>query len=60
VLVDEVAAGDLWAGDVARLEERQAQRVERLCSSRVASWLLRPLGLDVADAVPVTLPVGGL
>ena len=56
--VDEVAARDLQAGDVVRLDDPQAHRVERvvLVDGRVVVEL-RPLGLDVADAVRVTLPV---
>jgi hypothetical protein len=56
--VDEVAAGDLRAGGVGRLEDVQAQRVERvvLVDDRVA-LALRPVGLDVADTVRVTLAV---
>ena len=38
VPVDEVAAGDLRAGDVVPFEDLQAQRVERVVLV-VASWL---------------------
>jgi hypothetical protein len=48
VPVDEVAAGDLWAGDVVRLEDPEAQCVDRvvLVDGRVRV-ALRPVGLDV-------------
>ena len=61
VPVDEVAAGDLRAGDVVRLDDAQAHRVERavLVDGRVVVEL-RPVGLDVPDAVRVTLPVDRL
>jgi hypothetical protein len=61
VPVDEVAAGDLRAGGVVRLEDLQAQRVERvvLVDGGVA-LALGPVGFDVADAVRVTLVVDGL
>jgi hypothetical protein len=61
VPVDEVAAGDLPAGGVVRVEDLQAQRVERvvLVDGRVA-FALGPVGFDVADAVRVTLVVDGL
>jgi hypothetical protein len=61
VPVDEVAAGDLRAGDVVRLDDPQAHRVERvvLVDGRVVVEL-RPVGLDVPDAVRVTLPVDRL
>jgi hypothetical protein len=59
--VDEVAAGVLRAGDVVRLDDLQAHRVERvvLVDGRVVVEL-RSVGLDVADAVRVTLPMGRL
>jgi hypothetical protein len=59
--VDEVAAGLLRAGDVVRLDDPQADRVERvvLVASRVVVELC-PVGLDVANAVRVTLRVDGL
>ena len=61
VPVDEVAAGDLRAGDVVRLDDPQAHRVERavLVDGRVVVEL-RPVGLDVPNAVRVTLPVDRL
>lgn len=56
--VDDVAAGDLRAGDVVRLEDPQAHRVERvvLVEGRVVVEL-RPVGLDFSDVVRVTLPL---
>ena len=61
VPVDEVAARDLRVGDVVRLDDPQAHRVERvvLVEGRVVIEL-RPVGLDVPDAVRVTLPAGRL
>jgi hypothetical protein len=61
VSVDEVAAGVLLAGDVVRLDGPQAHRVERvvLGDGRVVVEL-RPVGLDVSNAVRVTLPVDRL
>lgn len=61
VPVDEVVAHDLQVGDVVRLDDPQAHRVERvvLVDRRVVVDL-RPLGLDVADLVRVTLPVDSL
>ena len=59
--MDQVAAGDLRAGDVVPFGDPQAQRVERVVlvvGGVVVA--LRPLGLDVADAVRVTLVVDGL
>jgi hypothetical protein len=55
--MDEVAARDLQAGDVVRLDDPQAHRVERvvLVDGRVVVELL-PGGLDVADMVRLTLP----
>ena len=59
--MDEVAARDLQAGDVVRLDDPQAHRVERvvLADGRVVVEL-RPVGLDVADMVRLTLPVDRL
>ena len=59
--VDQVAAGDLRAGDGVPFEDSQAQRVERVVlvvGGVVVA--LRPLGLDVADAIRVTLAVDRL
>jgi hypothetical protein len=49
VPVDEIAAGLLRAGDVVRLDDPQAHRVERvvLVDGRVVVKL-RPVGLDVS------------
>jgi hypothetical protein len=61
VSVDEIAAGLLRAGDVVRLDDLQAHRVERvvLGDGRVVVEL-RPVGLDVANVIRVTLPVDRL
>jgi hypothetical protein len=57
VPIRDVAPLDLAAGDVVRLDDPQAQRVERAVhvDGRVVLEL-RPVGLDVPDAVRVTLP----
>jgi hypothetical protein len=59
--VDGVTAGDPRAGDVVRHEDPQAHRVEQvvLVDGRIVVELL-PVGLDVRDAVRVTLPVDRL
>jgi hypothetical protein len=61
VPVDQVAAGDLRAGGVVRLEDLQAQRVDRvvLVVGRVA-LALGPVGLTVPTGVRVTLVVDEL
>jgi hypothetical protein len=61
VPVDEVAAGVLRAGDVVRLDDPQAHRVERVVhlGGRVVVEL-RLVGLDVSNAVRVTQPVDRL
>jgi hypothetical protein len=60
VPVDQVAAGDLRAGDVVPFEapNLKARRVERVVL--VVGRVVVPLGLDVADAVRVTLAVDSL
>jgi hypothetical protein len=59
--VPVVAAGDLRVGDVVRLDDPQAHCVERavFVDGRVVVEL-RPVGLDVPDAVRVTLAVDRL
>jgi len=54
--VEEVVARDLRVGDVVRLADPQAHRVERLVivEARVVVEL-RPVGLDLPDAVRVTV-----
>jgi hypothetical protein len=54
--VDEVVARDLRVGDVVRLDDPQAHRVERavVIDDRVVLEL-RPLGLDVPGTVRTTL-----
>ena len=58
--MDEVAAALLRAGDVVRLDDPQAHRVDRvvLVDGRVVVEL-RLVGLDVPDAIRVTLPADG-
>jgi hypothetical protein len=57
VPVDRVAARALVVGDVVRLADPQAHRVERvmIADGRVVLEL-RPVGLAVLDAVRVTVP----
>ena len=52
-----VAARDIAAGDVVRLDDPQAQRVERAVrvDGRVVLEL-RPVGLEVSETIRVTLP----
>jgi hypothetical protein len=56
--IDEVAAGDLAVGDVVRLDDPQAHRVEEvmIVDGRVILDL-RPVGLAVPDTRRVTVPV---
>jgi hypothetical protein len=57
VPVDQVAARTLVVGDVVRLSDPQAHRVERvmIADGRVVLEL-RPVGLAVPDTVRVDLP----
>jgi hypothetical protein len=58
VPVDQVAARELVVGDVVRLADPQAHRVERAMIAEGQVVLeLRPVGLAVPDAVRVSLPV---
>jgi hypothetical protein len=52
-----VAARDIAAGDVVRLDDPQAQRVARAVhvDGRVVLEL-RPVGLEVSETIRVTLP----
>jgi hypothetical protein len=61
VPIEDVAARDIAAGDVVRLDDPQAQRVERAVhvDGRVVLEL-RPLGLEVLETIRVTLPNGRL
>lgn len=53
---EEVAAREVAVGDVVRLHDPQAQRVERvLVDDGQVILEMRPLGLAVADTVRVTL-----
>jgi hypothetical protein len=58
VPVHEVAARDLVPGDLVRLDDPQAHRVERvlIAADRVVLDL-RPVGLAVSDVIRVTLPI---
>lgn len=55
--VDQVAARALVVGDVVRLSDPQAHRIERVlvADGRVVLEV-RPVGLAVDDTVRVTLP----
>jgi hypothetical protein len=57
VPIQDVAARDIAAGDVVRLDDPQAQRVERAVyvEGRVVLEL-RPVGLEVSETIRVTLP----
>ena len=59
--MEEIAARDLRAGDVVRLDGLQAHRVERVVLADGGVVVeLRPVGLDVPDALRVTLSVDRL
>jgi hypothetical protein len=61
VPIEDVDAGDLRAGDVVRVDDPQAHRVERV--ARVGARVvleMRPVGLEISAAVRVTLPVDRL
>ena len=61
VAIEDVEAGDLRAGDVVRVDDRQAHRVERVV--RVGARVvveMRPVGLEISEALRVTLPVDSL
>jgi hypothetical protein len=57
VPIQDVAADDIAAGDVVRLDDPQAQRVERAVhvDGRVVLEL-RPVGLEVSETIRGTLP----
>jgi hypothetical protein len=57
VPIQDVAAHDIAAGAVVRLDDPQAQRVERAVhiDGRVVMEL-RPVGLNVSKTIRVTLP----
>lgn len=61
VPIHDVAACDIAAGDVVRLDDPQAQRVKRAVhvDGRVVLEL-RPVGLDVLETSRVTLPADRL
>ena len=59
--IEDVEAGELRAGDVVRVDDRQAHRVERVV--RVGARVvveMRPVGLEIPEAVRVRLPVDRL
>ena len=57
VPVQDLAARDIAAGDVVRLDDPQVQWVERAVyvDGRVVLEL-RPVGLEVSESIRVTLP----
>jgi hypothetical protein len=57
VPIEDVAAREIAAGDVVRLDDPQAQRVERAVhvDGRIVLEL-RPVGLEIWETVRVTLP----
>ena len=58
VPIEDVEAGDLRAGDVVRVDDRQAHRVERVVRVGARVVLeMRPVGLEISEAVRVRLPV---
>ena len=59
--IQDVAACDIAAGDVVRLDASQAQRAEHAVhvDGRVVLEL-RPVGLEVSETIRVTLPSDGL
>jgi hypothetical protein len=61
VSIQDVAARDLGAGDVVRLDDPQAHRVERVVRVDARIVLeLRPVGVEISETVRVTLPEGRL
>jgi hypothetical protein len=58
VPVDQVAARDIVVGEVVRLEDPQAHRVERVMITDGRIVLKRrPVGLAVRDTIRATVPV---
>jgi hypothetical protein len=61
VLIEDVAADDIRVGDVVRLDDPQAHRVERVVRVDARVVLeLRPVGLQISETVRVALPENGL
>jgi hypothetical protein len=61
VPIEDVAAHEVGVGDVVRLDEPQAHRVERVVRVDARVVLeLRPVGLEISETVRVTLPEDGL
>jgi SAF domain len=57
VPIEDVAARDIAAGDVVRLDDLQAQRVLRAVHVDGQVMLeLRPVGLEIWETVRVSLP----
>jgi hypothetical protein len=57
VPIQDVAAHDVRVGDVVRLDDPQAHRVERVVRVEARVVLeLRPVGLEISETVRVTLP----
>jgi hypothetical protein len=61
VPIEDVEARDLRAGDVVRLDDPQAQSIERVVhvDGRVVLEM-RPVGLEISEVVRVTLPLARL
>ena len=55
--IEHVEVGDLRAGDVVRVDDPQAHGVQRVVRVVLEMW---PVGLEISEAVGVTLPVYGL
>jgi hypothetical protein len=61
VPIEDVAAREIAAGDVVRLDDPQAQRVERAAHVDGQVVLeLRPVGLEIWETVRVSLPEDSL
>ncbi len=59
--MDQVVASELSPGDVVRVDDPQAHRVERILIADGQVVLeLRPVGLAAPDPVRVRLPAGRL
>jgi hypothetical protein len=57
VPIEDVADHDVRVGDVVRLDEPQARRVERVVGVDARVVLeLRPVGLETSETVRLTLP----
>lgn len=57
VAIEDVVAGDLRTGDLVRIDDPQAHRIQHLERSDGRIELtLRPVGLDISETVRLTLP----